>query len=378
MIRPTYAEVNLSRICENINQLHTVMKQSVKMMAIVKADAYGHGLVPVAKEITAHGVDWLGVAIPEEAELLRKEGITVPILVLSSIPPCFADEVVNLDIQHTVYSGDVIEALEISGKKRHKAIYVHIKLDTGMGRIGIYNNKDLIQLLKYLKKCNYVKIEGVFTHFAVSDSRDKSYTNEQNMLFKEMVDLVYQYGFSPKYIHAANSAAILDCPDTHYNMVRAGIGIYGYFPSVDVQHNIHLQPALSWKTHISHIKRVYPGDYISYGRTYQASKEGIVATLPVGYADGYRRALGNEGSVMIKGKRVPVIGRVCMDQCMIDISDVSEVSLGDEVDLLGEQLGESITADDIADWCHTISYEILTSISKRVPRIYSFLPHQGD
>jgi len=193
-----------------------------------------------------------------------------------------------------------------------------------------------------------------------------------------MVDLVYQYGFSPTYIHAANSAAILDCPDTHYNMVRAGISIYGYFPSVDVQHNIHLQPALSWKTNISHIKRVYPGDYISYGRTYQTLKEGIVATLPVGYADGYRRALGNEGSVMIKGKRVPIIGRVCMDQCMIDISDVPEVSLGDEVDLLGEQLGESITADDIADWCHTISYEILTSISKRVPRIYSFLPHQGD
>ncbi len=370
MTRPTVSEVNLSNIESNIQGLHSIIAEGAKLMAVVKADAYGHGIIPVSRKALASGAHWLGVAIPEEGQLLREEGIKAPILVLGPVSPEAAEDVIRYNLRPAVFRQDTIEALEKLGRKTNRKVYIHLKIDTGMNRIGIRGDRELRYILGLIRDCSYVVLEGMFTHFAISDAADKGFTIEQNRKFKAAVKYARSLGMEIPILHAANSAAIIDCPDTHYNMVRAGISIYGYYPSEEVAHDVFLKPALTWKTRIVHIKIVHSGETISYGRTYKVKEQMKIATLPVGYGDGYRRDLGNRGSVLVRGERAPIIGRICMDQCMIDVSHIPNVGVGDEVVLLGQQGEQWIHAEEMAKWCHTISYEILTTIGKRVPRVY--------
>jgi len=370
MIRRTVCEVNLSNIENNIRGLQSKLDENVGFMAVVKADAYGHGIVPVSRKALSSGAHWLGVAIPEEGQLLREEGIKAPILVLGPVSSDAAEDVVTYNLRPAVFRQDTIEALEKSGKKANRKVYIHLKIDTGMNRIGVRGDRELRDILGFIRDCTYVVLEGMFTHFAFSDAADKGFTMEQNRKFQEAVKYARSLGMEIPILHAANSAAIIDCPDTHYNMVRAGISIYGYYPSDEVSHEVFLRPALTWKTRIAHLKTVQSGETISYGRTFEAKDQMKIATLPVGYGDGYRRDLGNRGSVLVRGKRAPIVGRICMDQCMIDVSHIPNVEVGDEVVLLGQQGEKWIDAEEMAKWCHTISYEILTAIGKRVPRVY--------
>jgi alanine racemase len=338
-------------------------------MAIVKADGYGHGSIQVASAVLDSGADWLGVAIPEEGETLRHAGIIAPILVLGGIALGMEETVVRHGLRQTVFNCEGIQLLENCAARMDKKAFIHVKVDTGMSRIGIRDKNELIELVRFIKSCRHVEFEGMYTHFAEPDSSNKKFTLEQKALFDSMVSEVRAMGYSP-ILHAANSAAVMTLPGTLYDLVRAGIGVYGYYGSDEVARNVDLYPVMQWKTHVIMVKPLPKGISVSYGRTYFTKRNSIIATLPVGYGDGYKRILGNRASVLIRGKRAPVIGRVCMDQMMVDITDIEGVKEGDEVVLLGSQFGETIDADEMGKWADTISYEILLSISPRVPRVY--------
>ncbi len=368
MGRPTFVEVDLDKIRRNVTNLKKCAGRA-RLMAIVKADGYGHGSIQAASAALDSGADWLGVAIPEEGETLRHAGIIAPILVMGGITLGMEDIVVRHGLRQTVFNEEGVKLLENCAARMDKKAFVHIKADTGMSRIGIREKDELIELVKYIKACKHVEFEGMYTHFAESDAQDKRFTLQQKELFDDMISAVKAQGYSP-LLHAANSAAAMTLPGTRYDMVRAGISLYGYYGSDEVDRNIDLFPALEWKTHVILVKPLPRGSYISYGRTFCTQRSSIIATLPVGYGDGYRRILGNRAFVLIKGKRAPVIGRVCMDQMMVDITDIPGVREGDEAVLLGGQGDEYIDADEMAAWADTISYEVLLSISPRVPRIY--------
>lgn len=368
MGRPTFVEVDLGKIRRNVANLKKCAGRA-KLMAIVKADGYGHGSIQTASAALDSGADWLGVAIPEEGETLRHAGIIAPILVLGGIAYGMEDIVVRHGLRQTVFDHEGVRLLEACAARMDKKAFVHVKADTGMSRIGIRSKDELIELVKYIKSCRHVEFEGLYTHFAESDSKDKRFTLEQKDIFDDMISAVKSQGYSP-ILHAANSAATMTLPGTRYDMVRAGISLYGYYGSDEVDRNIDIFPAMEWKTQVIMVKPLPKGYSISYGRTYFTKRASIIATLPVGYGDGYKRILGNRASVLIKGSRAPVVGRVCMDQMMVDVTDIPGVGEGDEVVLLGSQGDEMIDADEMATWADTISYEILLSISPRVPRIY--------
>jgi len=340
-------------------------------MAVVKANAYGHGLTDTAVCAVASGAQWLGVALPEEGALLREKGLRVPILVLGEIDREQCDAIIEYDLIQSVPSFDTAKLLDELAKEKGRRVRIHIKLDTGMGRIGFRTTEDLQQLLDYLNSTDSLIVDGAFTHFAVSDEKDTYYTNMQIKRFIELLTFIRRHGIEPKTVHACNSAGVLRYKEAHYDLVRCGISIYGYYPSNEIEYHIpKLLPALQWETKIAHIKYIDAGESVSYGRKYTASKRVRVATLPVGYADGYNRLLSNNADVLVRGYRAPVIGRICMDQMMVDVTHIPGVELGDQVVLIGEQGDESIYADELAEKCKTISYEILTSISDRVPRVY--------
>ena len=260
---------------------------------------------------------------------LREAGIKAPILVLGSIADDEAELVAKYNLIQTVYSKDIVCMLNALGKEHNRIVPVHIKLDTGMGRIGIRNDRELIDLLEQIKKLSYIDCQGVFTHFSTSDESDKTYTKEQLKIFNEMLHICKSYDIHFKYVHAANSAAIIDCPNTYFNMVRGGIAMYGYYPSDEVElQKVDISPVLEWHTKVMHIKEVKRGDAISYGKTFIAQKPMKIATIPVGYGDGYNRLLSNRGYVLVRGKRVPIVGRICMDQTMIDVTPIEDVSVG--------------------------------------------------
>lgn len=363
-------EIRLDDLAYNIAQLRRCLPPDVAFMAVVKADAYGHGAYHIAKAALASGVQWLGVAIAREGIELRAQGIDAPILVLGGIMPEEADEVVAADLCQTVFSLEAAEALSSAAVKQGKSANIHIKVDTGMGRIGVRPGRELKELVANVRRLPAVNITGMFTHFAEADSSDKSFTEYQIALFRQAVQQMKDMGIADLMIHAANSAAIIDCADADFNMVRGGISIYGYYPSDEVSRRVNLKPILSWKARVVYVKDVPQGTPISYGRTFIAQRSMVVATVSAGYADGYKRQLSNKGYVLIHGQRAPVIGRICMDQFMVDVTHISGVEVGDEVVLIGCQGGETITADDLAKLCDTISYEILTSIGPRVTRIY--------
>lgn len=365
----SWAEVDLGLIRHNFREIKKRLSPQVKFMAVVKADAYGHGAVEVARATLEEGASFLGVATIEEALALRRAGFKAPILLLSPPPPEAAGSVVEQDIAAAIFSLPQAEALAREAFREKKVAKVHIKVDTGMGRIGLRGDEEVLSFCRKIAKWPLF-IEGIFTHFACADEVEKAKTALQLEGFLHIIKKLEEEGLNIPLKHAANSAATLEYPPSHLDMVRVGIALYGYHPRPGAS-GINLKPALTWKAKITQVKRVPPGTPISYGWTYKSSREEIIATVPVGYADGYRRALSNRGWVLVEGKKVPVVGRVCMDQFMIRLEE--EVAPGTEVILLGRQGEEAITADEMASWLDTISYEVLTSIGYRVPRVYKNL-----
>ena len=371
-MRRTWAEINLTIINENIKTYISNRKGKTKVIAVVKADAYGHGDVAVALSLQKSGIDMFAVSNVYEAIALRNAGICGEILVLGYTPVECVSLLHKYNITQTIISYDYAQSLR---KVSHKRLRCHIAIDTGMNRIGL-NSKQLNVCIKQIEECasNFL-VEGIFTHLCIADSvyeQDKEFTNLQIERFRKVVDGVKHLNL--KYVHCLNSAGGISCAnidDDLGEIVRLGIIMYGLNPSSDFCIPTGITPALSWKTVVSMVKNVEKGESIGYGRSYIATKSMKVATLPVGYADGYNRLLSNKGYVLINGKKAPIVGRVCMDQMMVDISHIDNVSVGDEVILIGKSDNEVITADDMANLVNTIGYEIICAISKRVPRVYT-------
>ncbi len=362
----TWAEINLAAIRNNLTLIKE--KTHTNIMAVVKANAYGHGVEEICKVCIEEGVTYLGVATLEEALNIRNLGITAPILVLGYVPKEDAESAVKYDITVTVYNMDLPQALSKAAVNLGKKAAIHIKIDTGMGRIGFISSPDTVEEIIRIAKLPGIECEGIFTHFAVADERDKDFSIQQLKLFNDLVDKLEQKGIKFKIKHTANSAATLDIPDSYFDMVRVGIILYGLYPSDEVA-RINLIPAMSLKSVVSMVKNMSAGSSIGYGRTYRCEKPIKIATVPIGYADGYSRLLSNRAWAVIKGHKVPLVGTVCMDQCMFDVSEIEEVAIGDEVILFG-RAEDGITADDLAHIMGTINYEIICSVSGRVPRIY--------
>ena len=369
-LRPVWAEIDLDNLAHNLQEIKRLSK-SKEIIATVKADAYGHGALDIAPTLLANGATRLAVAVVNEAVELRRGGIDCPIMVLGFTPDSLIDSILKYDIEQTVYTYDLAEKISKMAIEKNKIAKIHIALDTGMGRIGFTpEEKSLNQVYKISKLPNII-IEGLFSHFSTADAYDKSYTNMQFEKFNWFYDKLKEKGVKINIRHIANSAAIIDLPETHLEGVRPGIILYGYYPSEEVSKDkIKLKPVMTLKTNIVHLKEMDQGQYISYGRAFQTRRPSIIATLPVGYADGYTRLLFNKAKVIINGSFAPVVGRICMDQCMVDVTDIGEVKVGDEVILMGEYKNLKMTADEIAELLGTINYEITCMISKRVPRVY--------
>lgn len=368
--RPTWAEVDTGALAWNVRALASLVPRGTDLMAIVKANGYGHGAIPVARTMLAHGAQSLGVATLDEAIELREAGFVAPILVLGWTPPEEAAAVVQYGVAQTVTSLDAAETLAREARRRDRRARIHVKIDTGMGRLGFPagGEKTREAVARMLKEPS-LEVKGIYTHFAVADE-DPEYTNLQLSRFRAVLADLARRGLPLPTRHAANSAALLGFPESHLDLVRPGISLYGYDPAPGVIRPITLKPALTWKTRVAHVKTLPAGSSVSYGRTYVTSGPERVATLPVGYADGYSRALSNKGEVLIHGRRARILGRVCMDQIIVSVEHIPDVAVGDEVVLLGAQGEEAITADEMAAWLGTISYEVLTTIGSRVPRVY--------
>ncbi|MCM0739361.1 alanine racemase [Clostridioides difficile] len=364
---PTWAEINLDNLRFNLNNIKNLLEEDIKICGVIKADAYGHGAVEVAKLLEKEKVDYLAVARTAEGIELRQNGITLPILNLGYTPDeAFEDSIKN-KITMTVYSLETAQKINEIAKSLGEKACVHVKIDSGMTRIGFQPNEESVQEIIELNKLEYIDLEGMFTHFATADEVSKEYTYKQANNYKFMSDKLDEAGVKIAIKHVSNSAAIMDCPDLRLNMVRAGIILYGHYPSDDVfKDRLELRPAMKLKSKIGHIKQVEPGVGISYGLKYTTTGKETIATVPIGYADGFTRIQKNP-KVLIKGEVFDVVGRICMDQIMVRIDKNIDIKVGDEVILFGE--GE-VTAERIAKDLGTINYEVLCMISRRVDRVY--------
>jgi alanine racemase len=365
----TAAEVDLGALAYNYRQLRQLIPPAVKVLAVVKADAYGHGAVPVSKKLEELNTDFLGVATVREGLELRNGGITKPILVLSGIYEEEVEEVIAYRLTPMIYRLGIAAALSAAATKRGRKIPVHIKVDTGMGRIGVLAEEAPVFVGRVRQLENLV-IEGIASHFATANEEDATFAAEQLERFSRTIEEVKRLDIDPPFCHIANSAALVNLPAAHFTMVRPGIMLYGSYPSLALKARISLRHAMSWKSCIADLKKVPAGYPISYGRTFVTQRPSCIAAIPVGYADGYNRLLSNRGEVLIRGRRAPVVGRVCMDWTMVDVTAIPGVEVGDEVVLMGSQSGEEITPEEIGEWIGTISYEVLCSIGKRVQRTY--------
>lgn len=378
-----WAEIDLKAIAHNVRELSRITAPEARLMAVVKANAYGHGIIEVARQALQHGAEALGVARASEGIQIRKAGLDAPVLVFSYSPPDMAKKLVEFDLTQTVCTYKTAKQLSMAAGSIGKKIKVHIKVDTGMGRLGLLADRfrslapdqdmpgSAVSEVKAIAGLQHLELEGIFTHFATADSLDRSYATYQFEIFMELLDQLNLAGVEIPVKHAANSAAIINMPETHLDMVRAGISMYGLFTSDEMDKSrVELQPAMELKAKIISLKRVPAGFKVSYGATYETKKSTTIATVPVGYADGYNRLLSSRGHMLICGRRAPVVGRVCMDMTMLDVGDIPEVSHGDEVIIFGRQGSESITVDEIASTLKTINYEIVSTITDRVPRIY--------
>jgi len=366
--RPTVGEVDLGALEFNYRQIKKRIPEDVKLLAVVKADAYGHGAVPVSLRLERLGVEYLGVAIPEEGVELRKGGVKAPILVLGGIFGGEVDQIFRFRLTPVIFRKDSLKTLSREAERRRRRVKVHLKVDTGMGRLGVPLNL-WPDFLREVRRFPKIETEGILSHFSMTDE-EKSFTQKQWRTFQRAVAIAQELGISSRYLHMANSATLTAFPGYSAGLVRPGIMLYGSYPSPTFRSLISLKPVMTLKTRIHFLKSVPPGARISYGGTFKARRESLIATLPIGYADGYSRALSNHGEVLIEGKRAPVVGKVCMDFVMVDVTDIPRVSVGDEVVLMGRQGKEQISPEEIAEKIGSISYEVLCSIGKRVPRIY--------
>ena len=362
-MRPTRAYVDLNVLYNNVKLIKQQMGES-QLLLSVKANAYGHGIHVVSQTFQSAGADWLGVAMADEGILLRENGITIPILNLGGFFAEDAEDIVRADISQTVYDLDGLQMLEAAAMRLNKTANIHIKIETGMNRLGL-SIENLSAFLDAVHQCPHICVQGVFTHFATADTLDEDFVQLQAQRFEKAVTAVKQQ-HGQCIVHAANSAAAFRFAQLRFNMVRCGIAAYGYnelpIPGV--------LPALTLKTCITHVHQINGGDTVSYGRKYTAQGTRTIATLPIGYGDGLMRYNGNNGFVLINGIKAPIVGVVCMDQCMADVTDVGTIQKGDEAVFIGTQKGAAIGANDVAGWTNTISYEVLTNLSHRVPRVY--------
>ena len=371
-LRPrVVAEVSTDAIRYNYKQIRSIVPSYTEMMAIVKADGYGHGALEVSKILQQEGVNRFAVAIAREGEELRREGIVSPILVLGYTPKADINVLIENDLTQTVFSFDMAKYISDEAARLNKTVNVHIKVDTGMGRIGFLSSPKSIEEIKKIAQLPYINLEGIFTHFSTADEEDPTYTKNQWSIFEGFLKELNEVGIDLPIIHAANSAAIMCHKYAHLNVVRPGIILYGYYPSNYLERKgIDLKPAMTLKSQVVHVKELPEGHYVGYGRKYYTHQKTKIATIPIGYADGYSRRLGNTGRVLIKGEFAKIVGNICMDQFMVDVSHISDVNVEDEVVIFGSQGDKCIPIEEIAEALGTINYEIMCMIGKRVPRLY--------
>ena len=378
-----WVEVDLKAIAHNVGELRRIAAPKARLMTVVKADGYGHGAVAVAGTALRNGAEVLGVARIGEAVRLRKAGIEAPILVFGFADPERTRDLAAFDLTQTVYSYRSAKALSDMATSLRRRIGIHVKVDTGMGRVGLvpfpssgsasasFRLEEVVREIKAIDDLPGLRLEGVFTHFATADHADKSYADLQLKRFGILLDRLRQAGVRSAAAHAANSAATIDLPESHLDMVRTGISTYGLYPSDGVnKQNVALKPALQWKARIVQVKEVPPNFAVSYGCTFKTATATSIATVPVGYADGLDRRLSSLGRMLVGGRSAPIVGRVCMDLTMLDVGHIPGVKVGDEVVIVGTQGGRTITADEIASRLDTINYEIVSTITERVPRFY--------
>jgi alanine racemase len=369
--RPTWVEIDLSAIANNTRRIQALVGPRVGILASLKADAYGHGALKVARTVLHNGATMIGVATVSEAAPLREAGINAPMLVFGYVPHWQMREAVRLGLSITLYSVEAAQALSRAAQALKKSVNVHIKVDSGMGRLGIRAEEpeNVLQLAQEVERLPGLVLEGIFTHFAMADSANLAHARLQLNRFRRVLEVLERKGIRPPLIHAANSAAILSLPEAHFDMVRPGIALYGLDPSTEVRLPEGFRPALSFKTQVGQVKLIPAGECISYGCTFTTERPTTVAILPVGYADGFRRAPANWGSVLIHGQEAPLLGRVCMDQCIVDVSHIPQARVGDEVVLIGRQGQATLTAEQVAQRLGTINYEVVSEILARVPRV---------
>jgi len=372
----TWVEINKKALQNNIRQFQELIGKHVQLMAVVKANAYGHGLVEVAKIVVKSGVPWLGVDSIDEAIELRKTGMKTPILILGYTLIFRLKDVIKYDLRQVVYNRETVEELRRQAMRGKKKIKVHLKVETGTSRQGL-EKEELLKFAKFIKKYPQIEIEGIYTHFAnIEDTTDHGYAKMQLKKFKQAVELLEKNGIKIPIKHTACSAATILFPETYFDMVRLGISMYGLWPSKETfvsakekNRKLKLEPVLSWKTKIAQIKKIKAGTSISYGLTERASQDLKIAVLPIGYFDGYDRKLSGIANVLIKGKRCKLLGRVCMNMMMVDVSHIKNIKLEDEVVILGKQGSEMISAEELAQKIGTINYEVVTRINPLIPRI---------
>jgi len=371
-IRPVWAEIDLAALTHNLTEVKRLVGPKVEIMAVVKAEAYGHGAVEVARTAIKAGATWLGVSLPEEGIALRQGGIQAPILVFQPLQSTQAAIFLDYNLTATVCLLDAAVALSREAVKRRleTPVAVHVKVDTGMGRVGI-PYQDAGSFFKSLSVLPLIKATGIYSHLATADHQDKTFAKTQIERFDGVVKRLINAGVELEKIHLANSAGIIDLPDSYYNMVRPGIMLYGLMPSdcLENPNQVKLKPVFSLKTKAIFIKKVLQGTGISYGLRYQAQKDTTIVTIPIGYADGWSRILSNKVAVLIRGKRYPIVGTICMDQCMIDVDD-EPIEIGQEITLIGSEGSQAITVDDVAQILGTINYEVTCMLGDRIPRVF--------
>ena len=374
MSRPTSAEIDLEAIAHNARQVKAQAGPDVRLLVAVKADGYGHGAVPVAETALEHGADWLGVATVEEGTELRKAGIPAPILCFTALGTDDAGALIKRRITPTLTSLDFARALDRRARQARKRVKVHVNIDTGMGRVGFLMD-EAVDAVTEIHQMRNLLLEGVMTHFPSADEADKTFTLEQIERFKGVLDELRRRAIQFPIVHTANSGAILDVPESYFNMVRLGISLYGYFPSDETTQSLDLRPAMSVRSRVIHLKKVPPNAPISYGRTFVTARETLVATIPVGYADGLSRRLSNRGKMIVRDAGdaevvCPIIGRLCMDQTMLDVTEVPGVKAGSEVTVYSARREDPNSIESTARLLETVPHTVTCAVSKRVPRIY--------
>ena len=367
-----YARIDLDAIAYNMEQMKENLSPDTQIMAVIKADGYGHGAVQIAHMLESVNYIWgFAVATLDEAVVLRTEGIKKPILVLGCVFPDQYMAMLKHDIRMNVYTEEMAEAISQMAARENMTAYMHIKLDTGMTRLGFDVSDTSVAAIERISNMKNVKMEGIFTHFAKADETDKTFTQKQIMDFCHMVSKLKEKNVTFAYEHCANSAAIIDVKDANFDLVRAGISTYGLYPSEEVRkENVKLRPALELKSHVAFVKEIEKDTGISYGGTFVSKDKMKIATIPVGYADGYPRSLSNQGFVLIRGKKAPIVGRVCMDQFMVDVTHIEGVGFGDKVTLIGTDGNETISVEDLGELSGRFNYEFICDLGKRIPRVY--------